>query len=92
METNRNVDKTPTCLMSIDQTMNNVANVSVEPNDQHFDSMDERKSKRLGRGAVTTGLTCECGIFAAMATEWSAHKVKSTIHHLQSELLELNAS
>lgn len=69
--------KSPSCLMSIDQTMNNVINVEVESNEQNIDSVDERKSKRLGRGAVTTGLTCECGIFAAMATEWSAHKVKN---------------
>lgn len=75
METVTKVHRTPSCLMSIDQTMNNVVNVAVEPIDQLADATDERKSKRLGRGAVTTGLTCECGIFAAMATDWSAHKV-----------------
>lgn len=33
-------------------------------------------SKRLGRGAVTSGLTCECGVFAAMACgEWPTQRV-----------------
>lgn len=68
--------KTPSCLISIDQTMNNnLAKLSLEPNNQQVPE-NKRKSKRFGRGAVTTGLTCECGIFAAMATEWSASKVR----------------
>lgn len=57
---------------------NNVSSVVIEcdgVDDQQVVAVNARKSKRLGRGAVTTGLTCECGIFAAMATEWSAHKV-----------------
>lgn len=39
-------------------------------------SVAVRKNKRLGRGAVNSGLTCECGVFAAMACgEWPTQRV-----------------
>lgn len=39
-------------------------------------SVMARKNKRLGRGAVSSGLTCECGVFASMACgEWPTQRV-----------------
>lgn len=44
-------------------------------------SVMARKNKRLGRGAVSSGLTCECGVFAAMACgEWPTQRVSSFLH------------
>lgn len=39
-------------------------------------------SKRLGRGAVNSGLTCECGVFGAMACgEWPTQRVSTVSHY-----------
>lgn len=70
--------KSPTCLISIDRTMNNtVSPPIVAKGIENLDnSLAVRKSKRLGRGAVNSGLTCECGVFAAMACgEWPTQRV-----------------
>lgn len=88
MDGTSKINKSPSCLISIDQTMNNNSSTkSIDTDvtdDQQVVPVNARKSKRLGRGAVTTGLTCECGIFAAMATEWSAHKVSLLIENFNS--------
>lgn len=63
--------KSPTCLISIDRSINNL----VSPPIMAKEPIPE-KSQRLGRGAVNSGLTCECGVFAAMACgEWPTQRV-----------------
>lgn len=44
----------------------------MSDNDTNCDCcQDSRKSKRYGRGAVSSGLTHECGVFGAIGTgDW----------------------
>lgn len=66
-----------TCLISIDRTMNSTVSPPIMAKEANIDSsVMARKNKRLGRGAVSSGLTCECGVFAAMACgEWPTQRV-----------------
>lgn len=83
-----------TCLLEIRTTTNNV----------HVTGTDELKtepeivpfvpaaplvtSKRLGRGVVSSGLTCECGVFGAMACgEWPAQRVRILFGFFQLSLV-----
>lgn len=69
--------QSPTCLISIDRTMNSLVSppiVAKAPINENLNGT----SKRLGRGAVSSGLTCECGVFAAMACgEWPTQRVSN---------------
>lgn len=70
------VQKPTTCLISVDRTMNNLVSPPIVAKPQAMKTLDVQKSKRLGRGAVDTGMTCECGVFAAMACgEWPTQRV-----------------
>lgn len=74
----RTKPKSPTCLISIDRTMNSTVSppILAKPSENLESSVAIRKNKRLGRGAVSSGLTCECGVFAAMACgEWPTQRV-----------------
>lgn len=66
-----------TCLLSYDRTMNSTVSPPIMAKEIEIDnSLVARKNKRLGRGAVSSGLTCECGVFAAMACgEWPTQRV-----------------
>lgn len=73
-----------TCLLEIVTTVNNVHSTTesdaVKPVPVAEPALPAAGSvavsKRLGRGAVTSGLTCECGVFAAMACgEWPTQRV-----------------
>lgn len=69
------VQKPTTCLLSVDRTMNNLVTPPILAKPMRA-SDAVQKSKRLGRGAVSSGLTCECGVFAAMACgEWPTQRV-----------------
>lgn len=71
--------KSPTCFISYDRTMNSTVSppiVAKEIENNVDSSVGVHKNKRLGRGAVNSGLTCECGVFAAMACgEWPTQRV-----------------
>lgn len=71
--------KSPTCFISMDRTMNSTVEPPIMAKEIEVDnSVMARKNKRLGRGAVSSGLTCECGVFAAMACgEWPTQRVSS---------------
>lgn len=78
----RTKPKTPTCLISIDRTMNSTVSppILAKESENLDSSVAVRKNKRLGRGAVSSGLTCECGVFAAMACgEWPTQRVSRFI-------------
>lgn len=73
-----------TCLLEIVTTVNNVHSTkqsdAARPDPVAGPPLPAAGSvavsKRLGRGAVTSGLTCECGVFAAMACgEWPTQRV-----------------
>lgn len=75
-----------TCLLEIVTTVNNVT--ATESNVPKPETVTSAKplvpssavavSKRLGRGTVTSGLTCECGVFGAMACgEWPTQRVSN---------------
>lgn len=71
-----------TCLLEIVTTVNNIPASEPEPVEPEpaakpaVPAGSVAVSKRLGRGAVTTGLTCECGVFGAMACgEWPTQRV-----------------
>lgn len=70
-----------TCFISYDRTMNSTVSPPIMAKEAEIDSsLVARKNKRLGRGAVSSGLTCECGVFAAMACgEWPTQRVSSKI-------------
>lgn len=71
----------PTCLVSIDRTLNNLVTPPIMAKPSAIPKNEDGTiavptSKRLGRGAVSSGLTCECGVFAAMACgEWPTQRV-----------------
>lgn len=69
--------KSSTCLISYDRTMNSTVSPPIMAKEVTIDNtVMARKNKRLGRGAVSSGLTCECGVFAAMACgEWPTQRV-----------------
>lgn len=63
-----------TCLLEIVQTINNETKLIVPPTAAETKPFPQ--TKRLGRGVVNTGLTCECGVFGAMACgEWPTQRV-----------------
>lgn len=66
-----------TCFISYDRTMNSTVSPPIMAKEVEIDtSLVARRNKRVGRGAVNSGLTCECGVFAAMACgEWPTQKV-----------------
>lgn len=76
-----------TCLLEIVTTVNNVHPPDVDAAKPQLEKAfvpapagSVAVSKRLGRGAVTSGLTCECGVFGAMACgEWPTQRV-SIVH------------
>lgn len=73
-----NSSESPTCFISYDRTMNSTVSPPIMAKEmENVDSsVAVRKNKRLGRGAVNSGLTCECGVFAAMACgEWPTQRV-----------------
>lgn len=70
--------KSPSCFISLDRTMNSTVTppIMAKQSENVDNSIVARKNKRLGRGAVSSGLTCECGVFAAMACgEWPTQRV-----------------
>lgn len=68
--------KSPTCLISVDRTLNNLVSPPIMAKEPKIKPDAVQVSKRLGRGAVSSGLTCECGVFAAMACgEWPTQRV-----------------
>lgn len=100
METTIKLPPNPnTCLLEIVTTVNNVhspesdvakaesdvANAEPEAAAKPLVSAGSvAVNKRLGRGAVTSGLTCECGVFGAMACgEWPTQRV-SIFYHIQT--------
>lgn len=71
--------KSPTCFISYDRTMNSTVSppIVAKEIEKVDSSVTVRKNKRLGRGAVNSGLTCECGVFAAMACgEWPTQRIE----------------
>lgn len=78
MVNNKN-GKSPTCLISIDRTLNNLVTPPIVAKPKEIVENNDGTvaiSKRLGRGAVDSGMTCECGVFAAMACgEWPTQRV-----------------
>lgn len=78
----RSKPKSPTCFISYDRTMNSTVSPPIMAKEMvnADNSVAVRKNKRLGRGAVNSGLTCECGVFAAMACgEWPTQRVSGFI-------------
>lgn len=68
--------KASTCLISVDRTLNNLVSPPIMAKESKINPNAVQVSKRLGRGAVSSGLTCECGVFAAMACgEWPTQRV-----------------
>lgn len=73
-------ERPTTCLISVDRTMNNLVSPPVLAKPQAMKSGALEISKRLGRGVVDSGLTCECGVFAAMACgEWPTQRVSLSL-------------
>lgn len=74
--------KSPTSFISYDRTMNSTVSppIMAKEIERVESSVGVRKNKRLGRGAVNSGLTCECGVFAAMACgEWPTQRVSGIL-------------
>lgn len=73
----RKDSKPTTCMISVDRTINNLVSPPIVAKLPSIAiDVNARKSKRLGRGAVSSGLTCECGVFAAMACGvWPTQRV-----------------
>lgn len=72
--------KSPTCFISYDRTMNSTVSppIVAKEIEKVDSSVAVRTNNRLGRGAVNSGLTCECGVFAAMACgEWPTQRVSA---------------
>lgn len=80
----RRKSRPPTCFIEIDPRMNTANIGSVEESTSEKEPKIETGNdngvvavnKRLGRGQVSSGLTCECGVFGAMACgEWPTQRV-----------------
>lgn len=81
--------QSPTCFISYDRTMNSTVSppIMAKEIERTDSSVGVRKNKRLGRGAVNSGLTCECGVFAAMACgEWPTQRVSENYFHFNEFL------
>lgn len=64
-----------TCLLEIITHVNGEEKRTVPPTAAETKPLPY-VSKRLGRGVVSSGLTCECGVFGAMACgEWPTQRV-----------------
>lgn len=70
------IDDMENCLALI--KLNNNKKTETTANQNTSSPSSVAVNKRLGRGAVNSGLTCECGVFGAMACgEWPTQRVNN---------------